>query len=106
MQGNLVKRALEFLAKNRRLEFSPAKTGETPEIFGGARRAKNCQRANKIPSIPLTERLRKLSPPLSTPKDEGIVSGASNPPGFARALADLERGSHPSDSENYPFILH
>jgi len=50
MRGDLVERALEFLAENRRLEFSPAKTGETPEIFGGAQRAKNCQRTNQIPS--------------------------------------------------------
>ena len=42
MRGDLVERALEFLAKNRRKEFSPAKTGETPEIFGSAQRAKNC----------------------------------------------------------------
>jgi len=31
-------------------------------------------------------------PHLYFPKDEGIVAGASNPPGKAPALADLERG--------------
>jgi len=43
------------------------------------------------PFLPHSERLRKLSQPL-LPQDEGIVAGASNPPGFAEALADLERG--------------
>jgi len=40
------------------LLFEQSYRSAATEIFGGAQRAKNCQRANQIPSILLTERLR------------------------------------------------
>jgi len=57
-----------------------------------------------------TERLRKLSPTSygfdeSNPYisgDEGIAAGASIPPGFAPALAELERGSGRATPKTIP----
>jgi len=43
-------------------------------------------------SICAANRVTPKSVPLYYPGDEGIVAGASNPPGLRGALADLERG--------------
>jgi len=70
---------------------------QSPKFFGVKKSLRNEQTIFKS----LSERLRKLSLPLIL-EDEGIVSGASIPPGFAPALAELERGSNRATPKTIP----